>query len=76
MSTCKAKMGEFSCGLLPLKDGLCEQHYKAITGEKSVQPENCQYDWPPANNNFDNRFIPENYSSKDMQANQIFKNRR
>lgn len=44
MSTCKAKMGEFTCGLLPLKDGLCEQHYKEITGEKSVQPENCQYD--------------------------------
>ena len=44
MSTCKAKVGEFTCGLLPLKDGLCEQHYKDVTGDQSIQPANCQYD--------------------------------
>lgn len=43
MSTCKAKVGEFTCGLLPLKNGLCEQHYKEVSGESSIQPAKCQY---------------------------------
>ena len=36
MSTCKAKIGEYTCGLLPLRDGLCDQHFKQLRGE---QPE-------------------------------------
>ena len=32
MSTCKAKIGEYTCGLLPLRDGLCEQHFKQMHG--------------------------------------------
>tara|TARA_B100001248_G_C27388670_1_gene461092 strand:- start:2508 stop:2639 length:132 start_codon:yes stop_codon:yes gene_type:complete len=43
MSTCQAKVGEFTCGLLPLKDGLCEQHYHQASGGKPIQ-EKCEYD--------------------------------
>lgn len=41
MSTCQAKNGEYKCGLLPLKDGLCEQHYNEKTGGKSINEELC-----------------------------------
>ena len=36
MSTCQAKNGEFECGLLPLKDGLCEQHYRMYNNNESA----------------------------------------
>ncbi len=74
MSTCQAKVGEFTCGLLPLKDGLCEQHYHQASGGKPIQ-EKCEYDWGPLQKgNFEDRMIPENTSSKSEQASRIFKN--
>lgn len=39
MTTCHAKNGEFECGLIPLKDGLCEHHYKIFNNNKSVMKE-------------------------------------
>ena len=62
MSTCKAKIGEYTCGLLPLRDGLCEQHFKQTNGDKPVEEKCSQYEWPPVNNEqqaYTNRVIPE-----------------
>jgi hypothetical protein len=41
MSTCKAKIGSFNCGLLPLKDGLCEKHYSELNSGQSVNDKIC-----------------------------------
>jgi len=41
MSTCQAKVGDFNCGLLPLKDGLCEKHYGELNNGKPVDDKIC-----------------------------------
>ena len=62
MSTCKAKIGEYSCGLLPLRDGLCDQHFKQLHGNKPVEEKCSQFEWPPqrdSQESFANRIVPE-----------------
>ncbi|MDA9673885.1 hypothetical protein N9T73_00110 [bacterium] len=36
MATCQAKNGDFECGLIPLKDGLCDQHYRMFHNNESA----------------------------------------
>ena len=41
MTTCKAKNGIFECGLLPLKNGLCEKHFLEKTNGKPIFEKKC-----------------------------------
>ena len=60
MSTCKARNGEFECGLLPLKDGFCEQHYRMFNNNESATKD-CNPEWPPM----------DSKSNKDLEQNTI-----
>ena len=41
MAICKAKTGNFECGLIPLKEGLCEKHYLEMTDGKPIYEQDC-----------------------------------
>ena len=47
MSTCQAKVGEYNCGLLPLRDGLCEKHYSELNNGNPVNEQQCIDGWGP-----------------------------
>lgn len=36
MACCSGMNGEFKCGLIPLKDGLCEYHYRIMNNNESA----------------------------------------
>lgn len=38
---CKAMNGKFECGLLPLRDGLCEKHYLEMTNGNPIYERDC-----------------------------------
>ena len=41
MATCKATNGEYECGLISLKNGLCEKHYIEKTNGKPIFENKC-----------------------------------
>ena len=62
MTTCQARNGEFECGLLPLKDGLCEQHYRMFNNNESATKD-CYPEWPPIQS--------KSKSNKDLKQNKL-----